>query len=302
MSNANERAKSLDEVINSIRDLYTVKLTIPLGNPNLKLVHTNQFLFTELPTDVFELINLPTIAKALNSKYSRYSGYVLNRWYIEGITITRDGKSAKMELELNPFATPLIKYQENNRGFVKAYTDAFNQNKTNTSNNKTTSKKKVKSVDSTLDLKNVKGYKKSDQEYIKKIVKKALKKAGYPKKKFKQAKALHDYYKENHVWVKYNDMPKMCSKGFEGCWKAYQHNCGDGAATIAAMFKCIGLNPNIYLGHHHYWVKVKIDGTYYYCDNAANTNQHTSRVLGSKGNNSNVWGGTSDGSIHNSYC
>lgn len=50
-----------EKITESIRDLYTAKITLPLGNPNLKLVHTNQFLFTELPTGVFELDNFEEI-------------------------------------------------------------------------------------------------------------------------------------------------------------------------------------------------------------------------------------------------
>ena len=53
MANGLEKAKAKEQIVNSIRDLYSAKITLPLGNPNLKLVHTNQFLFTELPTDVF---------------------------------------------------------------------------------------------------------------------------------------------------------------------------------------------------------------------------------------------------------
>ena len=79
MSDALSKAKAKEQMVDSVRDLYNVKITLPLGNPNLKLVHTNQMLFTELPEDVFELANFDVIAKALNSSYSRYSGYVLNR-------------------------------------------------------------------------------------------------------------------------------------------------------------------------------------------------------------------------------
>ena len=142
MSNALEKAKAKEQLIDSIRDLYNAKISLPLGNPNLKLVHTNQFLFTELPTDVFELANMDVIATALNSTYSRYSGYTLNRWYIEGITITNDGHTAKMDLELNPFASNVLKFRDDKQSFGKAYTDATTSNTTTSTSNKT----KVKSV------------------------------------------------------------------------------------------------------------------------------------------------------------
>ena len=126
----NERAEATKKIVESVRDLYSLKITLPLGNPNLKLVHTNQFLFTELPTEVFELANMATISQALNSTYSRYSGYEVNRWYIEGCTITNNGKDAKMELDLNPFASNLINYKEDKNSFLQAYNDAFNKDNT----------------------------------------------------------------------------------------------------------------------------------------------------------------------------
>lgn len=296
------KAEAMDEVIDSVRDLYTVKIKLPCGNPNLKLVHTNQFIFTELPSDVFELANMAEISKALSGPYSRYSGYELNRWYIESCTIDNDGKKCMMELGVNPFASPLIKYKDNAKGYMKAYTDAFNKNNNSSSNSTSNKGKSVKSTSIGITLKNVKGFKKSDQEYIKKVVKQALKKRNYPTNPLPIAHAIHEYYVSKHVWVEYNDMPKMCSRGFEGCWKASQHNCGDGAATLRAMFLCAGIHNDIFLGHHHYWVRLKINGTYYYCDQSGGTGQHNWRKLGKKGNNNNVWHGTSGGSIHNSYC
>ena len=300
----NEKAKSIDKIKDSVRDLYSVKIKLPCGNPNLKLVHTNQFLFTEFPAGTFELANMAEISKALGGSYSRYSGYELNRWYIESCTVDNDGKKCTMELGVNPFATPLIKYQDNNRGFAKAYTDAFNKNTTNTTSNTNASNKKkiVKSTSTGIKLKNVKGFKKKDQEFIKKVVTQALKKKNNPTNPLSQARAIHEYYKSKHVWVEYNDMPKMCSKGFKGCWEAYQHNCGDGAATLRAMFRCVDIPTDIFLGHGHYWCRLKINGTYYYCDQSGGTMKHNWRKLGKKGNNDNVWHGIGGGSIHNSYC
>ena len=155
MSAALSKAKAKEQMVNSVRDLETVKITIPLGNPNLKLVHTNQMLFTELPEDVFELANFDAISKALNGSYTRYSGYVLNRWYIQGRKITNDGKTAKMELELNPFASDVLKFRDERNSFKKAYTDATTQNTTKTNaktSTKKTSKKKVKSTTKKIDI------------------------------------------------------------------------------------------------------------------------------------------------------
>lgn len=147
MSDALSKAKAKEQMVDSVRDLYNVKITLPLGNPNLKLVHTNQMLFTELPEDVFELANFDVIAKALNSSYSRYSGYVLNRWYVQGRKITNDGKTAKMELELNPFASDVLKFRDEKESFKKAYTDATTSKTTNSNKSTKTVKSTTKKID-----------------------------------------------------------------------------------------------------------------------------------------------------------
>ena len=301
--NAQEQAKALDEVINSVRDLETLTLKLPLGNPNLKLVHTNQFLFTELESEIFELINMPEISKALTSKYTRFSGYELNRWYIEGVTITRDRSQGTMELNLNPFATPFIKYQDNNRGFMKAYTDAKNKvEKSTSSKTKTTSK--VKSTTNGIKLKNVAKFNKKDQEYIKKVVTGALKKKNYPRTEYKQMMAIYEHYNSNHVYNGYECMPKMRAYGFEGTWKRKGHNCGDGAATLCAMFKCAGFTSDIMHKPGHFYVRVKVNGDWYYCDQAGAPEGHNGRKPGKKGNDNNVFNGISSSAsvVDFRYC
>ena len=297
-----------DKMVDSIRDLHNLKITLPLGNPNLKLVHTNQFLFTELPEEVFELANLEAISKALNSSYSRYGEYVLNRWYIEKRKIVNDGKKATMELELNPFASTLMKFRDNKRGFEKAYTDAFktntapstnNNNSNNNSANNNEKNKTVKSV-STIKLYNVKGQSKKDNAFLKEIVIKALKEKGNPKTPVAQAKALYKYYQKNHVYKRYCC---MSSGGFEKLWKEKGQNCGTGARTLCLMFKCLNLDCTILHGHNHFWVRLKIDGKYYYCDQAGASGSHNvdktgkSRVLSSSTGDHTVWGGATGGSV-----
>lgn len=296
-----EKAKK--EIVDSVRDLYTAKITLPLGNPNLKLVHTNQFCFTELPTGVFDLDNFEEIARAFNSPYNRFGGYTLHRWYIEEVTITNNGGDGTMELTVNPFASDVVNYKDNRNEFMKAYTDATTQN-TNTDAKKTTTsnKSKVKSVATKVKLKNVAGFSKSDQAYIKKIVTSALNHNGNPTKPYAIAKAIHEFYKKYHVYSGYTCMPKMRAHGFEKTWKIKGHNCGDGAAILQAMFRCAGLIADIFNGHNHFWIRLIIDGKYYYCDQAGAPGAHNTRVLGTKGSNANVWQGTSDGHKKNDYC
>lgn len=304
MTEYNEKAAAKKEMVDSIRDLLTLKLTLPLGNPNLRFVHTNQFLWTDLPTDVFELANLKPLGEALNDSYSRFSGYQENRWYIEGVTITHDNTGSKMELDLNPFASDVNKFKDATRGFEDAYNNAKNQQNQNQNNNENNgeTKQKVKTVDSDITFHKVKEFGKSDNLFIQLVVKKAMKFAHNPKNPVKQAKAIHDFYKSKHVYSKYNNMPKVKAHGFEGAWKMYHHNCGDGAAILRALYRCMGFTADIFLrSGDHYWVRVKINGKNYYCDQAGGTGCHNWRHFGSGGGDSNVYHGIGGGRIYNNY-
>lgn len=306
--NFQEYSEAKKAMIESIRDLLSLKLVLPLGNPNLKLLHTNQFLFTELPEEVFELANLDAIGKVMNSEYSRYSGYQLNRWYIEATTITNDKSDFSIELELNPFASPTYDYKKSYVEYLKAYSDAANSNTTSntnsTTNNTNSSTNNVASTQNTLKLKKVKGFNKSDQEYIIKVTTEALKKRNNPTNQKPIAFAVYEHYNKNHVYSGYDCMRKMRKYGFEGCWKQKGHNCGDGASTLVAMFRCAGLTADIMHKYGHFYVRVKIDGNWWYCDQAGEEGHNNWRTLGKKGDNNNVYHGiTSSASVVGfKYC
>ena len=241
MANGLEKAKAKEQIVNSIRDLYSAKITLPLGNPNLKLVHTNQFLFTELPTDVFELANFDAIAKALNSSYSRYSGYTLNRWYIEACTITNDGSTAKMELELNPFASNVIKFRDERNSFRQAYTNATKPTSTASSNTsssvKKTKIKSVKSANSTL--------KGGEGKLIDGLVKKII---GSETRELKKAKLIHKWLQNN---VRYSGYECTKYNTVEKCYNNRRHlNCADTARLTRAMMASAGLK--CYIVHRTY--------------------------------------------------
>ena len=252
MSNALEKAKAKEQLIDSIRDLYNAKISLPLGNPNLKLVHTNQFLFTELPTDVFELANMDVIATALNSTYSRYSGYTLNRWYIEGITITNDGHTAKMDLELNPFASNVLKFRDDKQSFGKAYTDATTSNTTTSTSNKT----KVKSVQTgNTTLKGGQG------TFIDNLVKKLI---GKETNDLKKAKIIHSHLCSHLSYSRY-----CCGKygkNAEKAYKARKLNCGDTSMLTTSMMRSAGLTADVVHGPNHFWTRIKINGKEYFSD------------------------------------
>lgn len=287
-----QRHEAIGKMQESVRDLNKLTIKLPLGNPSLKYVHTNQWLFTDLPKE-FYLTNLAPLMNALNGTYNRFSGFQENRWYIEGVTINNDGTSATIEMNVNPMASSLSTYTEANNKSKEDYVSAVNSNNTNnvTTKEKTSKKSTTLNEKGLPKLYNVKGWSKSDQEYIKKVVSYALKQAGYPQDPVKQAYVLHEYYCKVHTYSLYSCMDKYKKyKTFEKVWNIkHGHNCGDGAITIQALLCCIGLNPVIYNGHNHFWIKVKINGTIYYCDQAANTGQHNWRRLGSNGGDKNVW-------------
>ena len=131
------RKLALEKIVEHNRDYLQLDITIPLGNKALKQVHTNQWLFTNLPKE-FDLANWTILAKALNSATNRYQGYVKNKWYIESvdINVNANGK-AEMKLGLNAFASSVSTYTSQYREMVKAYTSATTTKTTNTSASKT---------------------------------------------------------------------------------------------------------------------------------------------------------------------
>ena len=137
-----EKAAAKKLITDSARDYLTAKITLPLGNPNLKLVHTNQFCFTALPKE-FVLTNWESIGNALNSADTRFADYQVNRWYIEGVNIDVDAKGkAEMQLSLNAFASSTDTYSEGRKSYSKSYTDAISQNSTSSSTASSSSKSK----------------------------------------------------------------------------------------------------------------------------------------------------------------
>lgn len=136
-----ETAKAKELIQENARKYFTSKVKIPLGNPALKNVHTNQFLWMDLPKE-FAVDNWELIAKVLNGSSTRFSGvdYVNTRWYIEGCTIDVDvsGK-AEMSLDLNAFASSTSEFTADYRSYKKAYDDVVN--KASSTNNGSTKKK-----------------------------------------------------------------------------------------------------------------------------------------------------------------
>ena len=246
----NEMTSARNRMTESIRDLLSFKLTLPLGNPLLKKLHTNMFLYTELP-DEFVLENFSTIAEVLNSTYNRYVGYSLNRWYVEAVTITNDGSKFDAEVELNPFPSSVKKYRESRVKLEDDYKSA----------SKSTSKKSTTSTKNTT-LKGGEG--KTIDNLVKKII-------GSETDDLKKAKLIHEWLRKNVRYARYE-----CTKYNtpEKCYKNRRHlNCADTARLTASMMRSAGLK--CYVVHRtynggHFWTIIEINGKKYASDQTGN--------------------------------
>lgn len=235
-----EKNAAKEEIVKSIRDLLTLKITLPLGNPNLKLVHTNQFCKTELPEE-FMLENFSIIAKALNSTYNRNVGYTTNKWYIEGRTVTNDKDKFTMELELNPFASTLLNYRDNKNSYTKSFKDAVEQAEKQ-------EQKEAKKLG-------------GEGEVIDNLVKKII---GKETNQLKKAKLIHNWLIRNVSYKYYS-----CSK-YNTAEEAYNNrghlNCADTARLTRAMMSSAGLDAYVVHGPNHFWTVIKISGKEYASD------------------------------------
>ena len=247
----NEGAKAKELMVASIRDLLNMKVTLPLGNPALKQVHTNQFCWIELPPE-FELANFKEIAKAMDNTEVRYSAstYDKNRWYIEGVTITCDGDTFDMQLDLNPFASSLTKYRDERLKWMKAYTDANTKTTTTTANNNNSGVASTGGKNTTL--------KGGQGTVIDNAVKRIV---GNETRPYYKATAIHRWLQQN-VRYKYYE----CTR-YNTPEKCYNHrralNCADTARLTCAMMRSAGLTA--YVVHRtfsggHFWTVIEING------------------------------------------
>lgn len=249
MESLKNKKAATEEIQKSVRDLLTLKITLPIGNLSLKNVHTNQFLWLDLGNkNEFEIANMEALSKALNSTSSRWSGYEKNRYYIEGVTIRNDGSSCTMDLDLNPFASSITKYRDEYQGFLKAYTDATKSQTTNKTTTTTTTN-------------NVKGGEgKTIDDLVRKIV-------GNETDDLKKCKLIHGWLQSNVRYSSYSctrySSPESCLNHKGGL------NCVDTARLTRAMMSSAGLNA--YVVHRtynggHFWTVIEIGGKKYASD------------------------------------
>ena len=119
--------KALEEMSKSMRDLLHFEIKLPLNHPMFKQLHTNQFLWTELPSE-FKLGNLEKIFKIMGTgKQNRSIQYMENRWYVEKIVTKMDKNGLFATLTLNAFPSSYSVYANALRDYAKAYDQAFRQ-------------------------------------------------------------------------------------------------------------------------------------------------------------------------------
>ena len=245
-----EKVKAKELITDSARDYLTAKITLPLGNPNLKLLHTNQFLFTALPKE-FVLKNWETIANALNSADTRFTNYQVNRWYVEAVTIDVEATGkAEMSINVNAFPTSISKYSEDRKSFAKAYTDALNSSKSSTSNTSSSAKKKSNAVkkNNTKLFSSKAGRNVSSN--LATAVKQITKDCNTEEQK---AYCIYDWVDRFVAYEYYYNSKYSSSQVLTG----HKANCWDTAFLIYELCSKAKVRCEVYNGYYHF-----LDGTY----------------------------------------
>lgn len=263
--------KALEAMSQSVRDLLSFEIELPLNNPIFKNLHTNQMLWTELPKE-FKLTNLEKIFKILPSyKVNRGVPYQENRWYVEKVVIKHDGKGPIAKITVNPFPSSYSVYSNAVKGYAEAYDQAFKQNTTN--NNTTTSTSTpsdgtlAKSTGNTQLDNLIKGWISGKTTDLDKAI------------------AIHNGLKSYGVkYSYYPNFPKSNGSISVAFQKAHAGlNCGDTSVLTVGSMRAAGLES--YIGfrcdHEHFFTVIVINGTKYYSDLTANSGQYSQRAWNS---------------------
>ena len=265
---------ALKEYSKSVRSLMKFSIKIPLNDPVYKQLHTNSFLFTDLP-EKFALINLPKIYKTLASyKVSRGVPYVKNRWYVESVKIKCDSKGLWADVTVNAFPSDQSSFNSAMKGYISAYDSAFNSSSdtTTTSTTNTTVTNIPARTDGKTDCSTTyalscchtgstsnpsnKGYETTNA--YGKIGKEGTNYAEFvkgctPKEAYKKLARKHNYGN----YVGYSDNHHACASN---TLNASTSNCGDRARLLKACMDVLGQPCVIYHVYNHYMNGVLING------------------------------------------
>jgi len=227
--------EALKKIVEHNRDYLSCKITLPLGNQALKQVHTNQWLFTDLPKE-FDLANWTVLAQALNANTNRFEGYVKNRWYIDGVDIKVKGNTGTMELSLNAFASTYNSFAEAVRSMEKAYTDATTQKTTTSTNSSSNNTPKAATTKTSVLNKNwIKKYNISST-----VTKKVEEICKVGNSDYDNVRALFKWCDDHLPYEGYGNT----RYGAAGTLKHGRGNCCDHAHLFAAMCRSIGVKCN----------------------------------------------------------
>ena len=268
MAEINIKDTARDRLVENVREYLTVKVTIPLGDPKLKEVHTNSFIWLPL-LDYMDLANYEEIIKF----YMKYVGsasrgnmkYIRDRWYVEDCNITNDSSGKfQMELTLNPIASSTKNYNKNMTDYQKAFTDALNSGSSNSGTASGTSSSSGTTVASTSGNSTLKG---GQGKTIDNLVKKIC---GSETDSLKKAKLIDRWLNANVSYKRY-----CCGKYVKDAEKAYNNrgalNCGDTAMLTTAMMRSAGLSADVVWAPGHFWTRIQINGKNYYSDQTSSS-------------------------------
>jgi len=262
------------EYSKSVRSLMKFSIKIPLNDLVYKQLHTNSFLFTDLP-EKFALINLPKIYKNLASyNVSRGVPYVKNRWYIEAVKIKCDSKGLWADVTLNAFPTDQSSFNSAMNSYLSAYNSAFksSSNETTTNTTNTTSSNIPARTDGCTDCSTSlsiacnKSFSSISSQRNKVETKNAYGKIGRegtnyaeyvkgctPREAYKKLAKLHNYGN----YEGYYDNRHKCASD---TLYARTSNCGDRARLLKACMDVLGQPCVIYTVPGHYMNGVLLNG------------------------------------------
>lgn len=263
--------KVFDELSKSVRDLLSVKVTIPLGDPNLKYLHTNMMVGLKL-SNIFSLKNFDIITNEMKSRYSRGVLYRKDIWYVESVTINNDGKKFTADIVLNPFPSSIKSYADDYEGFIEAFYNAQNQQQNGETSGSGGS---VKSASGSCPG--------GQGDTIDNLVRSICGNLSDPLEK---CKAIHEWLRGNVIYQWYE-----CSRYGKDPVKCYNNrshlNCADTATLTCSMMLSAGLNAYVvqrtYNGGH-FWTIIEIGGNKYASDQ---TGRESASMRGSDFNT--VW-------------
>ena len=275
--------KAMSEVSKSVRDLLSFEIKIPLNHSMFKELHTNQWLWTELPTE-FKLGNLSRIFYLMKAwKQNRGVEYMLNRWYIEKIVTKMDSNGLFATLTLNPFPSSYSVYSDALKSYRDAYDQAYRQKEEQKTDGSSSSSgsgpgeprlgnDSTETSDIACATGRYHGHA-GDNENFDNCAKKGYAQKGRNyynwarqfKTPIELAKALNDMYTEASPMYSNHRHSNA-----EQTFNAKVGNCWDGCRLVkccfdAAGFDCIVVTGNIY-GYGHGWNAVKHNGRWYTFD------------------------------------